>query len=80
MHPVTMCQLQCDCCGTILDDYGDYTAMSDLDACRECAGDDGWLVIDGHDYCPICWTWPSDDASSDDPAPHPQCKPGEAGQ
>ena len=71
--------MQCDCCGVIETEYGDYAAWSDPTDARMNA--DGWMC-DEEDLCPACWCWPEDLPDypgddlwqgSDDPVRKPGC-------
>ena len=57
-------QAQCDCCGLVHDDYGDFSAFSDPDTAINNVSED-WAQVGGEDLCEACWCWP--DAHPDYP-------------
>lgn len=62
---VTYYQVKCDCCGTVCDDYGDYSAWSTPDsACINLPSDWQSVSVGGsrvvEDLCSECWCWPED--------------------
>ena len=50
-------QAQCDCCGLVYDDYGDFSAFSDPDTAIDNVSED-WAQVGGEDLCEACWCWP----------------------
>lgn len=70
---VTYYQAQCDCCGAVCDDYGDFSAWSDPGAAIDRKPEE-WASVGDEDLCDECWSWPEDmpgyvedEATSDDP-------------
>lgn len=59
-HEVTFYQAQCDCCGYIETDYGDYNAMCDYAQAVESVCDNGWALVGEEVFCESCWCWPED--------------------
>jgi hypothetical protein len=57
VRPVQMWQVVCDRCGHY-DDTADYFAWRDADSAEWVAEQEaGWLVRNGHHYCPACIEW-----------------------
>ena len=63
-HEVTYYQVQCDCCGQICDEYGDFSALSLPEYARD-ERPEGWVDIGDEDFCEDCWKW-SDDEEVDE--------------
>ena len=59
-HEVTYYQVQCDCCGQICDEYGDFSALSLPGYARD-ERPDGWAGIGDEDFCEDCWKWSDDE-------------------
>lgn len=68
IHEVTMYQAECDRCGHIEDDYGDFAALDDpVQAVDLALNTDVWVKVGDRLLCDDCWTWSADDEMVEKP-------------
>lgn len=48
--------IRCDRCHEIYEGSSDCSFFCDKESAAEYASEDGWLLENGHHYCPNCWT------------------------
>ena len=77
-HEVTYYQVQCDCCGKICDEYGDFSALSYPEYARD-ERPDRWAGIGAEDFCEDCWKWSDEEVDKEVRAheTHPKEKPND---
>ena len=64
VHEVTYYQVQCDCCGKICDEYGDFSALSYPEYARD-ERPDRWAGIGAEDFCEDCWKWSDEEVQKE---------------
>lgn len=47
----------CDGCGKSADEDTDYSCWGYSSIARDIASNDNWLIEDGMDYCPKCYSY-----------------------
>jgi len=61
VRPMTMWTVDCDRCGSSVDDSGEYVAWRTREQAETVALDTDWKIVDQADtgvahFCPSCWT------------------------